>query len=249
MGGCNFGNTGKGRSASEVFRALKEDAEYEHGHGGYTGTIAEKPGFHIIPQPSQSNLRAVLQHEIQGLQNSIQYAQQRLAKETNPDSGYAKQDKESIEKSQTKIRELEAKLASSEPIVADKEMLYAYSDWYENQHPNEKWGDAYCLVIKQPQEVKPIGKAKALTLAKAKWGETAEVVAKTERASKANGGKKTVRAYVNVVTKDTGWGVNERVPGGYKHTAKSASAPDEKTALGLLFAEDGEFYFFGCASS
>ena len=50
MGGCGFGNTGKGRSASEVFQQLKNDAMYEHGHGGYSGTIAEKPGFHTIPK-------------------------------------------------------------------------------------------------------------------------------------------------------------------------------------------------------
>lgn len=32
-------------TAEQAFRALVDDAQYMHGHGGYTGTIAEKSKF------------------------------------------------------------------------------------------------------------------------------------------------------------------------------------------------------------
>ncbi len=32
-------------TAKEAFAWARQDAEYWHGHGGYTGTIAEKPSF------------------------------------------------------------------------------------------------------------------------------------------------------------------------------------------------------------
>lgn len=49
MGGTTFYVTGEGASAEEAFAALVEQAQYEHGHGGYTGTIAEKDSFEFIP--------------------------------------------------------------------------------------------------------------------------------------------------------------------------------------------------------
>ena len=45
MGAYQFGVTAKqgpGEALETVFRRVVEDARYEHGHGGYTGTIAEK---------------------------------------------------------------------------------------------------------------------------------------------------------------------------------------------------------------
>lgn len=45
MGGCQFVTSAAGSSPAEAFKAAVEEAEYEHGHGGYTGTIAEKSQF------------------------------------------------------------------------------------------------------------------------------------------------------------------------------------------------------------
>ena len=39
------------RTADEAYREVLQDARWEHGHGGYTGTIAEKSGFYLIPTP------------------------------------------------------------------------------------------------------------------------------------------------------------------------------------------------------
>ena len=51
MGAEWFYETGYGASAKEVFDALVKDARYEHGHGGYSGTIADKTEFKTVPLP------------------------------------------------------------------------------------------------------------------------------------------------------------------------------------------------------
>jgi hypothetical protein len=37
--------TARGKNAQEAFSAAIEQAQYDHGHSGYTGTIAEKSEF------------------------------------------------------------------------------------------------------------------------------------------------------------------------------------------------------------
>ena len=44
-GGSGFSNYAKGTDPKKLFRELREDAKHNRGHGGYTGTIAEKNGF------------------------------------------------------------------------------------------------------------------------------------------------------------------------------------------------------------
>lgn len=48
MGASVFMDYGSGKTAKEAFNALVEDARYTNGHGGYTGTIAEKDEFKIL---------------------------------------------------------------------------------------------------------------------------------------------------------------------------------------------------------
>lgn len=52
MGASNFSNTAEGSSAKEAFKNATEEARYKHGHGGYTGTIAEKSTFTMISVPA-----------------------------------------------------------------------------------------------------------------------------------------------------------------------------------------------------
>lgn len=49
MGATTFFCVGEGKSAKDAFQKEVYDARYQHGHGGYTGTIAEKDSFVIIP--------------------------------------------------------------------------------------------------------------------------------------------------------------------------------------------------------
>jgi hypothetical protein len=52
MGGCTFMTEAKGETAQAAFNDAVKDACFENGHGGYTGTIAEKQSFVIIPMPT-----------------------------------------------------------------------------------------------------------------------------------------------------------------------------------------------------
>lgn len=48
MGACDFTVTAQGDTAQEAFRNAVADAQHEYGHGGYSGTIAEKSEFVIV---------------------------------------------------------------------------------------------------------------------------------------------------------------------------------------------------------
>jgi hypothetical protein len=41
----------EGLGLAEAFRVVQDRALYEHGHGGYTGTIAEANGFQEVLHP------------------------------------------------------------------------------------------------------------------------------------------------------------------------------------------------------
>ena len=51
MGGEWFEEEGTGATAQEAFDKLVKEAQYDYGHSGYTGTIAEKPGFELVEAP------------------------------------------------------------------------------------------------------------------------------------------------------------------------------------------------------
>ena len=48
MGAETFKTVGHGATANEAFDAAVSQAQYDHGHAGYTGTIAEKDEFSVI---------------------------------------------------------------------------------------------------------------------------------------------------------------------------------------------------------
>lgn len=48
MGACEFEVTVKAKTANEAFDSAVQRAQWESGHGGYSGTIAEKHGFKLI---------------------------------------------------------------------------------------------------------------------------------------------------------------------------------------------------------
>lgn len=55
MGAATFTSIGRGATAKEAFRDAVESAAWYHGHGGYTGTIAEKHEFTMIaPNPGET---------------------------------------------------------------------------------------------------------------------------------------------------------------------------------------------------
>jgi hypothetical protein len=55
MGGSEFYNVGFGTEASDTFVDLVSQAQYDYGHAGYSGTIAEKHDFVMIPLPEHKD--------------------------------------------------------------------------------------------------------------------------------------------------------------------------------------------------
>ena len=51
MGADHFTDYATGKTVGEAFDKARRDAQYEYGHGGYTGSIAEKSGYIEIPVP------------------------------------------------------------------------------------------------------------------------------------------------------------------------------------------------------
>lgn len=63
-GAQDFWTVGVGKTADEAFHAAVEKAGYEHGHGGYTGSIAEKDRFVLIKDTAaevKKNIRAEIE--------------------------------------------------------------------------------------------------------------------------------------------------------------------------------------------
>lgn len=54
MGANKFASVAKGKDADEAFRKAVEQAEYEYGHRGYTGTIAEKDDYVLVTDKTLS---------------------------------------------------------------------------------------------------------------------------------------------------------------------------------------------------
>jgi hypothetical protein len=48
MGAQTFTAFAEGKTAKEAFSRVVDQAQYDYGHSGYTGTIAEKTSFVII---------------------------------------------------------------------------------------------------------------------------------------------------------------------------------------------------------
>ncbi len=48
MGAEVFSSTARGKTATEAFNAAVDEAHYEYGHRGYTGSIAEKGSFVMV---------------------------------------------------------------------------------------------------------------------------------------------------------------------------------------------------------
>lgn len=57
MGANTFEMESRGKTAKEAFEAARERALYDHGHAGYTGTLAEKHEFAVIAVPEGQDPR------------------------------------------------------------------------------------------------------------------------------------------------------------------------------------------------
>jgi hypothetical protein len=51
MGATTFITTARGTDTLDAYDVAVAQAQHDHGHGGYTGTIAEKDGFIVVESP------------------------------------------------------------------------------------------------------------------------------------------------------------------------------------------------------
>ena len=65
MGATTFGVTIEAENAQEAFNNAKEQAYYDHGHSGYTGTIAEKSGYRLLTVPKDKSLKDFIDETIE----------------------------------------------------------------------------------------------------------------------------------------------------------------------------------------
>tara|TARA_R110000751_G_C13550320_1_gene456231 strand:- start:201 stop:572 length:372 start_codon:yes stop_codon:yes gene_type:complete len=61
MGADQYMNAGKGKTAQVAFDKVTENARWNHGHGGYSGTIAEKYSMVEFPRPKGTRRATVIQ--------------------------------------------------------------------------------------------------------------------------------------------------------------------------------------------
>lgn len=66
MGADTFMQRSRGANAEEAFGNAVSVAAYEHGHGGYTGTIAEKDCFVLIDVPKGASPQEYAQKLLNG---------------------------------------------------------------------------------------------------------------------------------------------------------------------------------------
>lgn len=52
MGAETFFTVSKGATAKAAFDSAVQQAQYDYGHSGYTGSVAEKDSFVVIPVPA-----------------------------------------------------------------------------------------------------------------------------------------------------------------------------------------------------
>ena len=75
---------GRGKSAQEAFSALVSDARHSEGHGGYTGTIAEKHSFTMIPLSEPPEDLTIEQHAQKEAQRLIEKDDPRVCDKWGP---------------------------------------------------------------------------------------------------------------------------------------------------------------------
>jgi len=71
MGASEFASTVIAKDAVSAFDIAREQAAWRYGHGGYTGTIAEKGDFFLVPFPSRTTVDAFINHVRAAADNSV----------------------------------------------------------------------------------------------------------------------------------------------------------------------------------
>jgi len=144
MGADTFVERGKGKSAKEVFNKLVEQAAYDHGHGGYTGTIAEKSEYTFISAPTESMKRQILAKMVEKVNKGIEWQ-----KAQKPSVWQ----KEALVEAEAKLTTLLTSDPASVPNTVEEYAAYLIDEG--DERVDDKWGPAGCLCVKEPENGEP----------------------------------------------------------------------------------------------
>lgn len=144
MGATTFSQYALGKTVAEAFASAKYEAQYMHGHGGYSGTLAEKGSYVAFQMPARCSTRKLLDliYEIEDFQ-SVAYMRSSLQ--------YAR-GKTELRKREAEIRKEERRQAAFwRKHAAIAPLLKAIEPVYD-----DKWGPAVALEVNgtQAKEIK-----------------------------------------------------------------------------------------------
>ena len=139
MGATTFETYGLGKTPSEAFLKAREHQAYLHGHGGYSGTLAEKNDYVLYTLPPRCTTDKILRliyemeelRDIDYLYDDLRWRKQNGAKRAE------------ISKLEAEIRRAEKKRLSFERKNATlMPLLRSVSGPYQ-----DKWGPAVAFLI------------------------------------------------------------------------------------------------------
>lgn len=148
MGACDFTQVAFGKTASEAFDRAHNQATYMHGHGGYSGTLAEKHGFVEFALPPRVSAEKFLgwlydadsagevEYARDDLRRAEQYAAQRIP-------GKILDAKRWVARAKKHLREAERDQARFAKKVGPHAQLVqrAHQVW------DDKWGPAVAIQL------------------------------------------------------------------------------------------------------
>jgi hypothetical protein len=220
----------EGRSMKEAFRSAVENARFEYGNRGYTGTIAEKSEC-IAFTPRDSQLEPFFAKVKEKLGKQLD--EMRAAKPGPDGDGGARlgvlppvHDGEGAGRGDRQAGGHPGRSRLREEAL----LLFANDLSANDKRAQDKWGPCVGIEVRSPDEVKRLSKDAAQKLLEEKYGPGVQVEVSRR-------GDQTM---VQVGVKKNG--VLTIGPYG------SAVGKDADEARGLLFAKPGKYVLFGTAS-
>lgn len=156
MGACDFSVIIHARTAEEAFDIAVQEAQYEHGHGGYTGTIAEKSDFVMI-EDTWKDIRQRFEKKVKFLKETIKWAANTPTKDLTRDMVTSRLAKAEVplwisdgktqilkELRQTTKKFMEFRNAcrpNMSPMQIADHLMYQFRD----SRVDDKWGPAGCI--------------------------------------------------------------------------------------------------------